>query len=139
MTLDELLARESIRQTLATYNIFGDRVRVDEFLTAFTEDGVLEFGGERQGERTRHEGREAIRGWMTDWKSRPSSAEPKATPAPDRSRRRCSCGTTSPPRTSPSPGRRRRRGGPISRSTPRPARTMPASTSTSFARPATAG
>jgi hypothetical protein len=81
MTLDELLARESIRDTLATYNIFGDRVRVEEFLTAFTEDAVLEFGGERQGEKTRHEGREAIRGWMTDWTSRPKAAEPKPDPA----------------------------------------------------------
>ena len=83
MTLDELLARESIRDTLATYNIFGDRVRVEEFLTAFTEDAVLEFGGERQGEKTRHEGREAIRGWMTDWTSPPPPAETKSTePAP---------------------------------------------------------
>jgi hypothetical protein len=82
MTLDELLARESIRDTLATYNIFGDRVRVEEFLTAFTEDAVLEFGGERQGERTRHQGREAIRRWMTDWTSRPKAAEPKPEPAP---------------------------------------------------------
>jgi hypothetical protein len=82
MTLDELLARESIRETLATYNIYGDRVKVEEFLTAFTEDGVLEFGGERQGEKTRHEGREAIRRWMTDWTSRPKSAEPKTEPSP---------------------------------------------------------
>ena len=81
MTLDELLARESIRDTLATYNIFGDRVRVEEFLTVFTDDAVLEFGGERQGEKTRHEGREAIRRWMTDWISRPKSAEPKAEPS----------------------------------------------------------
>jgi hypothetical protein len=81
MTLDELLARESIRQTLARYNIFGDRVRVDEFLEAFTEDAVLEFGGEREGQVTRHEGRAAIRGWMTDWKSAPPSRAPEPKPA----------------------------------------------------------
>jgi hypothetical protein len=76
MTIDELLARESIRQTLARYNIFGDRVRVEEFLEAFTEDGVLEFGGERSGEVTRHAGREAIRGWMTEWRRKPPTADP---------------------------------------------------------------
>jgi hypothetical protein len=82
MTLDELLARESIRQTLARYNIFGDRVRVDEFLEAFAEDGILEFGGERAGEVTRHEGRAAIRAWMTDWKRQPPSTDPKPAQAP---------------------------------------------------------
>lgn len=81
MTIDELLARESIRQTLARYNIFGDRVRVDEFLEAFTEDGILEFGGEREGQTSRHEGREAIRGWMTDWTRRPPSSAPEPRPA----------------------------------------------------------
>ena len=80
MTVDELLARESIRHALATYNIFGDRVQVDGFLQAFTEDAVLEFGGEREGETARHEGREAIRRWMTDWTSRPKSAEPPPGP-----------------------------------------------------------
>jgi hypothetical protein len=82
VTLDELLAREAIRHTLATYNIYGDRVKVEEFLAAFTDDAVLEFGGERVGQKTRHEGREAIHGWMTDWTSRPKSAEPKTEPAP---------------------------------------------------------
>ena len=52
--LDELLAREAIRHTMSVYNTAGDRGRVDELATAFTPDGVLEFGGDR------FEGRAAI-------------------------------------------------------------------------------
>src|SRR5690349_14809215 len=45
MTIDELLAREAIRATLAAYNFSGDRGRADELAEAFAEDGTLEFGG----------------------------------------------------------------------------------------------
>jgi hypothetical protein len=46
MTIDELLAREGIRKTLARYTLQGDRGDIDAFLGAFTEDAVLEFVGE---------------------------------------------------------------------------------------------
>ena len=48
MTLDELMARESIRHTIASYNMAGDRLRVDDFVAVFTEDGIFEIdtGGE---------------------------------------------------------------------------------------------
>jgi SnoaL-like protein len=42
MTLDELIARESVRDTYARYNHAGDRGRVAELAECFTEDGVLE-------------------------------------------------------------------------------------------------
>lgn len=71
MTLDELLAREAIRHTLASYNMAGDRFRVDEFVAVFTEGGVLESVGASPGEGFRAEGREAIRSWMTDFEKRP--------------------------------------------------------------------
>ncbi len=45
MEISELLDRERIRQTLARYNIAGDRGRVDELAACFVEDGVLEVGG----------------------------------------------------------------------------------------------
>ena len=61
MTIDELLAREAIRQTMAQYNQAGDRLKVEEFVLAFTEDGVLETGA------CRFAGRAAIRGWLTGW------------------------------------------------------------------------
>jgi hypothetical protein len=71
MTLDELLAREGVRRTLAAYNMAGDRLRLEEFLAVFTEDAVLESAGASPGEGFRCEGREAIRRWMTDFESRP--------------------------------------------------------------------
>ena len=71
MTVDELLAREAIRDTMARYNMAGDRARVDDFVAVFTEDGVLE------GDAFAHEGREALRAWMTGWRT------PAAAPAPD--------------------------------------------------------
>jgi hypothetical protein len=81
MTLDELLARESIRLCLARYNIAGDGLRVDDFVSAFTEDGVLEFGGEQGGGASRFEGRAAIRGWMENWRDQPAAARAARRPS----------------------------------------------------------
>jgi hypothetical protein len=72
MTLDDLLAREAIRHTLASYNMAGDRLKLEDFLAVFTEDAILESAGASPGEGFRCEGREAIRRWMTDFESRPS-------------------------------------------------------------------
>ena len=44
-TLDELLARESIHQTIVSYTMAGDRLREDEFVAVFTDDAVLESDG----------------------------------------------------------------------------------------------
>lgn len=71
MTVDELLAREGIRHTLASYNMAGDRFRIDEFVAVFTEDAVLESLGASPGEGFRCDGRAAIHSWMTDFQSRP--------------------------------------------------------------------
>ena len=45
MTLEELLARESIRKTMADYTMAGDRLKADEFVAVFTEDAVMETDG----------------------------------------------------------------------------------------------
>jgi hypothetical protein len=50
MTLDELIAREGIRKTLARYTLQGDRGDIETFLGAFTQDAVLEFVGEWRAE-----------------------------------------------------------------------------------------
>jgi hypothetical protein len=42
MTLEEMRAREAIRQTQARYNAAGDRGRIAELTETFTEDGILE-------------------------------------------------------------------------------------------------
>ncbi len=45
MEVWELVARESCRDTLAQYSHAGDRYLLDEFASAFCEDGVLEIRG----------------------------------------------------------------------------------------------
>jgi 3-phenylpropionate/cinnamic acid dioxygenase small subunit len=75
MTLDELLARESIRQTMVNYNMAGDRLRVDDFVAVFTEDGIFEVdtGGE---DAVRKQGREVIRKWFLGWGNGSKDANP---------------------------------------------------------------
>lgn len=74
MTLDELIAREAIRHTMASYTMAGDRLREEEFAAAFTEDGVLESEGVTEADAFRYAGREAIRQWISRWKNRPQGA-----------------------------------------------------------------
>jgi 3-phenylpropionate/cinnamic acid dioxygenase small subunit len=76
MTLDELLARESIRQTMANYTMAGDRLRVDDFVAVFTEDAILESEGVPESDLFRYEGREAMRAWFTRWKRPAGEAMP---------------------------------------------------------------
>lgn len=45
MDLNELCAREAIRDLLTLYTYNGDRGRVDALADCFAEDGVLEFPG----------------------------------------------------------------------------------------------
>jgi hypothetical protein len=46
MTLDELIARESVRDTYARYHHAGDRGRLADLAACFTEDGTLELKGQ---------------------------------------------------------------------------------------------
>lgn len=81
MNIDELLARESIRQTMARYTMAGDRLRVEEFIAVFTEDAVLESDGVPEQDSFCYRGRQSIREWLTRW-TRPSDEaeqEPRAT------------------------------------------------------------
>lgn len=74
MTLDELLAREAIRKTMAAYTMAGDRLREEEFVAVFTEDAVLETDGVPERDAFRYEGRETIRGWISRWRKPPGEA-----------------------------------------------------------------
>ena len=58
MTIDEMLARESIRYLMALYNSCGDRGAVDEMMGCFAPDAVLEVPDAQA------EGREAIRDYF---------------------------------------------------------------------------
>ena len=55
MDLSELVARERVRDTIATYAHSGDRMRLDDLAGCFAEDGVLEVKG-----RSRATGRQEI-------------------------------------------------------------------------------
>jgi len=79
MTVDELIARECIRQTMAAYTMAGDRLRVDEFAAVFTEDAVLESEGVPDSDAFRYVGRQAIREWMTRWRSSDAPRASRAT------------------------------------------------------------
>lgn len=67
MILEELLARECIRKTLAKYTMAGDRLQVQEFVAVFTEDGVLESDGVPPPDDFRYQGRQQIGEWMSRW------------------------------------------------------------------------
>jgi hypothetical protein len=75
MTLDELLAREGIRDTMARYTTAGDRLQVDEYAACFTEDGVMESEHADPASQFRYEGREAIRAWQARWLERTQAGE----------------------------------------------------------------
>jgi hypothetical protein len=70
MSLEELLAREAIRDTLAKYNVSGDRLKVDDFAECFTQDGVIESERAPGDLIFRYSGREAIRAWQARWLTR---------------------------------------------------------------------
>ena len=61
MEAAEAIAREQIRETLASYNHSGDRGRLDELVACFAPDGVLEIVGEEPSR-----GRDAIRARLTN-------------------------------------------------------------------------
>ncbi|HEY6131662.1 MAG TPA: nuclear transport factor 2 family protein, partial [Halioglobus sp.] len=67
MTLEELLARESIRKTIANYTMAGDRLRIDDFVAQFTEDAVLESDGVVASDAFHYQGRQAMREWFSRW------------------------------------------------------------------------
>jgi 3-phenylpropionate/cinnamic acid dioxygenase small subunit len=74
MTLDDLLAREAIRDTMARYTVAGDRLREDEFIAVFTEDAVMESEGVPAEDAFCYQGRTQIRQWITRWRDRPGGA-----------------------------------------------------------------
>jgi len=79
MTIDELIARECIRQTMTSYTMAGDRLRVEEFVDVFTDDAVLESEGVVEPDAFRYEGRQAIREWMTRWRASDAPRAGRAT------------------------------------------------------------
>lgn len=69
MTLDDLLAREAIRDVMARYTTSGDRLRIDDFVSCFTEDAVIESERVPADRIFRFQGQAAIRAWQERWLS----------------------------------------------------------------------
>ena len=61
MKIEEMLAREGIRRTMAHYNNTGDRGAIEELLTLFTPEGVLQTQTSDPDHNKTLNGREAIR------------------------------------------------------------------------------
>jgi hypothetical protein len=60
MTLDEVLAREGIRDLVTRYNSCGDTGKFDRLWNLFADDAVVEVGP-AHGERTTYTGLEAVK------------------------------------------------------------------------------
>ncbi|MGO8712218.1 MAG: nuclear transport factor 2 family protein [Rhizomicrobium sp.] len=131
MTLDELFARESIRHTIASYNMAGDRLRVDDFVAVFTEDAVFETDGVAEKDAFRNMGRDAIRNWILRW----GRGGKDSNPVHQAKFIRHHLSTA----TSRSQALTRRRPGPIGRHIRISGRTMADTTSTVFGTPAIGG
>src|SRR5687767_14393143 len=71
MTLDDLVARESIRQTIAGYTVAGDSRHGAAFAALFAADAILEFDGFPPVPGFRTEGAEAIRQRTSSWSNVP--------------------------------------------------------------------
>ena len=69
MTIEELLAREAIRDTIAKYNVSGDRLKAEDYAACFTEDGIIESTTKGVRDNFRYEGRAAILEWQNAWRN----------------------------------------------------------------------
>lgn len=74
MTLEEMLAREAIRDTMAKYNTSGDRLKVADYVSCFTEDGIMESDGVPEDRAFRYAGRAEILAWQSRWLERDPDA-----------------------------------------------------------------
>ena len=75
LTIEDLLAREAIRDTLAKYNASGDRSRTEDYAACFTKDGIIESADRKGGKGLYYEGRDAILAWQNAWKNTPKGEE----------------------------------------------------------------
>ena len=64
MTVDDLLAREAIRDMMAQFNTSGDRLKINDFVACFTEDAIMETDEVPDERAFRYEGKPAIREWQ---------------------------------------------------------------------------
>jgi hypothetical protein len=80
MTLDDLLAREAIRDLVTRYNSYGDSGRFEPLWELFTADAVMEVGP-AGGERIVFDGLEQIKQIFTGAQARVKDQLANARPA----------------------------------------------------------
>jgi hypothetical protein len=74
MTIEEMLAREAIRDTLAKYNTSGDRLKVEDYVSCFTDDGIMESEFVAEDKAFSYKGKAAILAWQNRWRHRDPDA-----------------------------------------------------------------
>jgi 3-phenylpropionate/cinnamic acid dioxygenase small subunit len=79
MTLDDLLAREGIRDLVTRYNSYGDSGRFEPLWDLFAEHAVMEVGPDG-GDRTTYDGRESIKAIFTGAQARVKAQLDNARP-----------------------------------------------------------
>lgn len=67
MTIEDLLAREAIREVMAKYTVTGNRLEVADFLSCFTDDAIIESEFAAPDKTFRFEGKAAIQAWQQRW------------------------------------------------------------------------
>jgi hypothetical protein len=71
MTLDEVIAREAIRATIAGYTMAGDSRDAEAFAALFADNATLEFAGFPPVPGFRSDGIAQIRQRTSTWSNRP--------------------------------------------------------------------
>jgi hypothetical protein len=74
MTIEDLLAREAIRDTLAKYNTSGDRLKVEDYVSCFTDDGIMESEFVAEEKAFSYKGKAEILAWQNRWRHRDPDA-----------------------------------------------------------------
>jgi hypothetical protein len=78
MTLEEMLAREAIRATMAKCTQAGDSLRAEEYANCFTEDGILQTKGPESAPGLDLHGRAEILAWQGGWRDKPAKDQPRS-------------------------------------------------------------
>ena len=78
MDIEELAAREGIRDLVARYNLYGDRGRLEHMAGLFGKAGILEH--REAGAATEYVGRDRILDFFTSYAARLQENRSRATP-----------------------------------------------------------
>ncbi|MET0711804.1 MAG: nuclear transport factor 2 family protein [Jiangellaceae bacterium] len=77
MTLDDLLAREGIRDLVSRYNSYGDTGKFEQLFELFADDAVMEVGPAR-GDRKTYDGLEQVKLIFTGAQGRVQAQDQRA-------------------------------------------------------------